>query len=296
MKRVAREHVLAEMPDDPSGELEAMPLGDLLISYGTWRARLIPPQPRVCHLSRELQASPKATERKAGLDAIVAKIDAGNSLKPHLSRAVETAHQSEAESIELKRRRDRDLLVADWGLHHLHLSTTIEADGYVERADDLLFAAFTPTDAYLIGIYPHGSWGLIELLAILVRNWGENGPMHKANFVVALTRDSTEQELLDFRAAGIANPAVTIDGEVWGVPALGQTLGGTPVAATQTANRVMHALREWREDAESRLATAADTVDASAGRTVSGPWEAVVHDDCLGLEREDVFYPVIRLC
>jgi hypothetical protein len=48
------------------------------------------------------------------------------------------------------------------------------------------------------------------------------------------------------------------------------------VAATQTANRVMHALREWSEDAEPRLATAADTADASAGRTVSGPWEAVV--------------------
>jgi hypothetical protein len=46
----------------------------------------------------------------------------------------------------LTRRRDRDLLVADC-LRHLHLSTTIEADGFVERDDDLRFGAFTPCDA-----------------------------------------------------------------------------------------------------------------------------------------------------
>jgi hypothetical protein len=49
----------------------------------------------------------------------------------------------------LTRRRDRDLLVADC-LRHLYLSTTIEADGFVERDDDLRFGALPPSDADLI--------------------------------------------------------------------------------------------------------------------------------------------------
>lgn len=53
-------------------------------------------------------------------------------LTPHLSRAVKVAHEPNGAAAKLNRRKDRDLLVADWGLHHLHLSTAIEADGFVE--------------------------------------------------------------------------------------------------------------------------------------------------------------------
>ena len=56
------------------------------------------------------------------------KIEAGDRLAPNLSRAVKLAHDP-------KGRRDKDRLIADWGLHHLHLSGTVEADGFVQRDD-----------------------------------------------------------------------------------------------------------------------------------------------------------------
>jgi hypothetical protein len=296
LENAAREHVLAEMPDDPSGELASMDLGNLLITYGTWRSRLIPASPRDCHISTELAAGAQAVQHRAGLDVIVAKIEAGDDLTPHLSRAVTVGHQAGAGTTKLTRRKDRDLLVADWGLHHLHLSEKIETDGFVERGDDLLIAAFTPTDGYLIGIFPHGSWALKELLAVIVHNWPDAGLMLKADYVLAMETEYSDEERLELRSAGIATPMVTIDGKVWAAAALGQTAAGTPSRATQRSNVVMHTFREWREQGDDRLRTIASVHEESTGQSVTGPWQIAVSDDWIGLVRDGRFYGMTQLC
>lgn len=45
---------------------------------------------------------------------------------------------------KMHQKNDRDLLIADWGIHHLHFSTQIESDGFVIRTRDLLSAYFAP--------------------------------------------------------------------------------------------------------------------------------------------------------
>jgi hypothetical protein len=295
LEDAAREYVLAAMPDDPSGELASMPLGDLLISYGTWRSRLIPASPRACHVSAELAASARTVEYRGGLEAIVAKIKAGDDLTPHLSRAVAVGHQPGATATNLSRRKDRDLLVADWGIHHLHLSETVESDGFVERDDDLLFAAFTPSDAYLIGIFPHGSWALKHLLAVIVRNWPDAGLVLPLNSVLGLEPEYTDDERLQLRAAGIASPMVTIDGKVYASVALGQTTAGTPSVVTRRSNFIMHTFREWRDKGDERLRTIARVHQEVTGRPVTGPWQVAVCDEWIGLLRDGRFYGMTQL-
>lgn len=127
LERRIRRHVLAEMPEDPSKELASKSLPDLLLIYGNWRSRLIAAIPRSAHESSELRVSPAYRRHAPVLDAIKHKISAGEDLTTHLSRGVKVAYEPEGLAPEeLKRRRDRDLLIADWGMHHLHLSTSLE--------------------------------------------------------------------------------------------------------------------------------------------------------------------------
>jgi hypothetical protein len=282
LEEVIRDHILGVMPADSSGRLRAESLADLLISYGTWRSRLIPARPRRCHLSRELQASPKAVEHKASLDAIIAKIEAGDDLGPHLSKAAE-ANQG------------RDRMLADFGVHHLHLSTSMAPGGrYVTRGNNILFASFKPDDAYLIGIYEHvDDWARKDILATAARNWPDAGIVHELQYVIGLTREFNDADRLELQKAGISVGAIEVDGKVF--TTLGQTLAGTPYSASQLMMTVMHTLREWREHVDERLAETAVAVDRAAGRKVAGEWTPTVHEEVAGLQREDVFCGIVAL-
>ena len=105
---VIRKYMLDAMPSSVRSGLEPLSLSNLTIQYVSWRARLIPARPRKCHRSAEFASSPKATEHQAEVDAITAKIRAGEDLTPHLSKGID------------KPVRD-DSMMADWRIHHLHL-------------------------------------------------------------------------------------------------------------------------------------------------------------------------------
>lgn len=134
----ARRYILDAMPERPTRKMREMTLDELLMIYFNWRARQIPPRPRACHLSAELNASPKATEHRKALDELIGKIEAGQDLTPHLSEKVGTAHDPDFPAKKMHQRDDRDLLLADWGVYHLHLA--------VSGSDDLVFAMVTPTE------------------------------------------------------------------------------------------------------------------------------------------------------
>ncbi len=75
--------------------------------------------------------SPRSSEHRGAIDAIAADIEAGNDLNPRLSRWIDSAYVPVAERPsrsmpdrgDLDLRHDLDLLLADWGIHHFHLST-----------------------------------------------------------------------------------------------------------------------------------------------------------------------------
>lgn len=287
LERAAREHILAQMPDDPSGELAAMDLAALLISYNTWRGRLIPAQPRRCHLSPQLAGSQEAVEHKSVLDAIVAKIEAGDDLKPHLSRAVLVGHDPNG-------RTDRDPMLSDYGVHHLHLSTNLDGEGFVKRTKDLLFAAFRPGDAYLIGIYQHVTdWAKEDILKTIARNWPDIGIAHELRSVIGLTWYPSDDQRLELRKGGIASAPVEVDGKFF--MTIGQTLAGTSMRATQTSNLVMHAFREWQEKGDERVATILRVHEEATGLPVTGPWQIAVYNESIGYLRDDIFYGIAQL-
>jgi hypothetical protein len=298
LERACREHALVAMPADPTGGLAAMSLRDLLQTYGSWKARLVPARPRTVHISSELAASPEMAQHKTELNAIVAKMEAGALLRPHLSKRVRFAHDPAAKPGDpLQRRKDRDLLIADWGIHHLHLSSEEEANGsgFVKRGGPLVFAIFRPDDAYLIGVFSHGDWALQKVLEIVVRNWPDAGLVLDSKNGLLPKHEFTDDDRLELRNGGIAAPPIVVDGKMWTSAAIGQTLDGSSSASARQSAALMHVFREWREHEGERLAEAASAVDALAGRPVTAEWEPFVHEERIGLLREGAFYGIADL-
>lgn len=292
LERQIRDHVLRVMPRDPSGELAAAPLHSLLLTYGNWRSRFVRSSPRAVHLSSTLQASSKLTEHKAPVEAIITAIEAGDDLTPHLSRGIRTAYVPQAQRDKrLHRRSDLDLLISDWGLHHLHLTTKMESDGFVKRTDDLLFAAFTDEDAYLLGIYPHGSWALRELVEILVREWPDNSVVNASLSGVKPVRSISEEEHVQLRKGGVAT-LIEVDDKVV-MPGLGMTTAGTPVRVTLRVNGITQALSDLRENLDARLSALDGQYPPAGGATAS--WEPWTGGDTWGLRRDRMLVPIADL-
>lgn len=285
-----RTHVLAAMPADASGELAGKSLGDLLLVYGNWRSRFIWARPRRVHLSEDLNSGTgKVKEHGTALAGIVQSIQNGAGLTNYLSRGVKTAYVPTVDrrGANLARRRDLDLLIADWRIHHLHLGQSVEFDGFVARTDDLLFAHFADEDAYLIGIYPHGSWALKELLEVLVRDFAGAGLLAKMRGF-GLTSQPTEQEHLQLRKSGVLQP-VEIDGALYFALG-GITTAGTPGHVTQRVDRIMRLLHDLRKSLETVLGA----LDATCGKG-NDPWEPYIEEDTFGFRRGDGRIPLADL-
>ncbi len=261
LEELIRVDLLGRLPRGSStGELAGVSLARLVIVYLNWRGRYVPPVPRRVHMAPELIRSFAYAAHRHVVDEIAALIVMGYDVTPHLSYNVAVAHTSPSDA---GRRKDLDRLIADWGIHHLHLSLDVQKDGFVSRTGDLLFVALQPTEAYILGVFPHrGAWTRSDLAETCVRNWPRSGLFHEMAGAVGLTQEFNEADRAKLRAAGITT-LWEIDGRVWIPP--GRTLAGTPTTATRHANALMHALRELREQLARDSPELTDPIRAQGG-------------------------------
>ena len=95
------------------------------------------------------------------LGSIESAIGSGDDLTPYLSDTI-------------KHRDFQDKLHLHWGIHHLHLGTNMQSDGFVKRTKHLLYCRFDAENAYFIDVLPHGVWTSQDLLTTLHENWAES--------------------------------------------------------------------------------------------------------------------------
>jgi hypothetical protein len=238
-----REFVLETLPyaADARAELEAETTSGMLIAYFNWYCRLVPAQRRRVHKSLALKHKIKdlPTSQRRALQKIEDDISRGRDLSPHLSRSIKTGYlSSKRASKQGKTRRDRDLMLYDWGLHHLHLSDQLDGDGFVTRTEDLLFAGFLHDDAYLIDIAPHGSWYLKSLLETIVVSWPNSGLLLPSLSGLRLATTFTDDEGLELREAGVTANMFEFEDKVW-MPRDGISTARTSIRATRRADLVL---------------------------------------------------------
>jgi len=286
LERVARGHVVAALPPDPSGELAAKRLADLLMTYGNWRGRFVPQQPRGVHISRELRTElATGPDWQSAVETVLHEIRIGEDLTRRLSKNVDVAYVPQAQ-----RRTgggldgDIDAALAHNGLHHLHLGGDA-GTRFVGRTSELLFVAFGDQDSYVVGVYPHGAWGRRDLLERIVRNWPRADLLIKINGAIGLSQDHNDEERWQLMKAG-ATVMIEIDRSVYAP--LGQTTARMPAEVTQRVNTFMWELRYIREEGiheRLRLRGADPTLY----------WNPVIREEHIGLESATGFVAFGRL-
>jgi hypothetical protein len=212
---------------------------DLLVLFMNWRSRQVDPQPRSVHKARTLLANRHmADPRYAGaVAAIERQLAVGGNVNAHLSERILEGYepQPSKKPKKLTRRLDLDMLLNDWGLHHLHLSTLTAPNGFKARTGPLLVAAFRPNDAYLIDIIEHGDWTNDHLVKAMVEEWPDAGLAQRLNGVTPDTLTADQRRAL--RNNGV-NAPVNVNGVAY-MPGLGFSGAGTTVRAARDADAVM---------------------------------------------------------
>jgi hypothetical protein len=241
-----RDQVLAALPHDRRDlqELRAKSIGELLVIYINWTSRFVVPRPRRIFISGALAAKrPLAVpSEEAALAVLIDMIEQGQDVTAHLSLGVETGFVSSSSGGSRKSgRRDLDLMLNDWGVHHLHLSRAPRADGYVERTGPLLFAVFLPDTAYLIDIVNHGqqypdAWTSAGVLTVMAKEWPDAGLMLEMRGALPGT-NYTDAERRALRRNGYATTH-EIDGKAY-MPRLGMTSAGTATLTSIKTARIL---------------------------------------------------------
>ena len=257
-----RQQILSRLPRSPEfdTDLAGMKVRDLLVVYANWLSRLVSPQARRVHQSRALHANPLTADSRyaPGLAQIISRITNGEDVTPHLSKRTRKGYQpARAPQRTLRRRQDLDLILNDWGIHHLHLSTEVDTDGFfVKRDGPLLFAAFRPNDAYLIDIVDHESWAREDLLRVIVDEWLDAGIVCKVEGIRGPS--ISESDRLNLRGAGVGGTVIEIDGRSYSPTAMISS-AGTTFNAVRSADKLLSDLT-WFQD---QIANSADFIPQS---------------------------------
>lgn len=162
---------------------------EISILHYTLKKRLIFNKPRKIHKSNVFTCPRNLQD---GLELLENKIENGENLRPHQSRLLQDLE-------------NKDGLLFDWDIHHFHLGTVIESDGFIKRTGPLLYALIDENNVYFIDILNHGQWTNQNLLNIIHQNWPDtidNFRIKDSN-VVGLEHNAADEEINALRRANI---------------------------------------------------------------------------------------------
>jgi hypothetical protein len=222
---------------------------DICKQYFGLLHRRITPQPRKVVVSQELKC-PKEFEQQ--FDNFKVKVAQGDNLNPHLSRET----------------KKPDKLLNEWGIHHFHLNTIVEADGFVKRSGPVLFALVTSDIFYCITIMEHGSkypevWSEQQIIEIIHSNWPILIEQYNSGF---LTMDKvTRTERNQFRKSNVNTFVEVGDGTIYSLPGGGSMLDGSSMKIFMTHHQNAYLLSQKEQHIRDDIVDIVSNIQASTG-------------------------------
>lgn len=201
---------------------------EVSIIYFNWKRRVVDIKKRKVNISKELRCPKKY---RHAFREIISKIERGFDITPHLSKLIKDV-------------KYKDLLLNDWGIHHLHLSKKFTEDSskkFVDRTKEVLFVKFDQENAYFIQILDHKSFSDQELVRIMHRNWPEMMKRYRMNGF-QLEHPLTNENIHELRKLG-GNTFIEVEpGVAYMPPGMGLTSARTSVEATRNSQYYMNNL------------------------------------------------------
>jgi hypothetical protein len=248
-ERDVHDAVIQRLEHDPADRpaLEAMSAWNLLVLYLNWYSRYIYPRPHEVSQSWEFTANPLRWDPRYrdALDHIIDALKTGGNVNPHLSEDVKYGYEG---SVRRARRRnpDLDLLLNDWGVHHLHLSLEPGRDGFRGRTKDLLFVMVGRDQAFVLDIFPHRAFSREKVAHIMIDNWpGANFVHRKGDIVWAPSVSDAERDTR--RKAGIDTGWIQRNGAYYKVGLGGISGAGTSVRHARQVNDIFRGLADFEQ-------------------------------------------------
>ena len=221
---------------------EVAQLSSPLMRWLEFRMRYIDSRPRQLVLSDAFPVMLPATV-KTGLLGLQNLMVEGGNLNPYQSKSMVQFHDASG-----KRRANRtDLLWADWGIHHLHITDVpLQGNRFSSRrcSDNeawLLFCIVQPDAIGLIDVRKHDDQGLFadsSLIRLVQRSWPEYMNQFLLKGITPARENITAAELSRLRANGINAPLI-LDGQAYLNP-------GQGITSASTSSRVSNMARELR--------------------------------------------------
>jgi hypothetical protein len=212
-------------------------LSSPLYRWLDFRYRYIDPQPRPVAFSDRFPKALLPKKARAGLKHLVRLIQAGGDINPYQGRGLILRNDTSGG----KKDSRTDLLWADWGVFHFHLTADPIPDGqfFSKAADYLAFCLVGGNVVAFIDVLRHPDkkgFANQDLMETLYRNWPEYLDQFKMNGIMAGSQMSNE-DIHDLRSAGISPPLV-LGGNVYMNPGMGITSAGTSTKISLVSDRV----------------------------------------------------------
>jgi hypothetical protein len=223
-------------------EREVTGLEEPLLRWLDFRLRHIDPCPRQIFVSDKF---PKTLPKNIAdaLHDIEKKIIDGEDINPYQGKGLILHNDTSG----TKRQNRTDLLWADWGIHHIHLTDQpIESGNYFsKRSDFLLFLIVGHDFVLFIDIRSHDEDDVFcrdELIKIIAAKWPDYMERFEMKGILAPTESTSEKDRAVLRKGGVSGMLV-INGKCYIGPGLGITTASTSTKVSLMLNNVHHDIR-----------------------------------------------------
>lgn len=222
---------------------EVVNLSDPLLRWMDFVTRYIDPRPRTVVAS---SAFPKRLPNDVAraLSQMIERFASGGDVNGYQSRGLTAVNDISSGKRQLR----TDLLWADWGVHHLHLSNEPVKPGsrYSARSGWLLFCIVLQDQVGLIDVKPHGekeSFAEPELVRQMFRDWPEFMSQYELKGLLSSKSKLDAHAIHELRRGGVNGP-LEYKGKVYLPPGGGVTSASTPMRLTLLCDRIKVQVKE----------------------------------------------------